>query len=320
MGDGDKAPTRPSYCHPWSDGVTHWLTESLAGIVPLEPGFGSFAALPHVSGSAPTVAAERPTPHGTIAVSAERDNARGTVVVDVKASVAGYVGLRLADERTGCALDLTTVTLSSDDMAAAAVSVLSHEAVAIDALHPNVVRAHAFVPVGAGRHTVTASFRADCAASLTTADALDQHQAAAVAAAEASAPGKSLPSAPPFPPAVYPASWTMESETGSDWTAKYGKEGYVLPGFDAGDPEGGAVDLTKLPPWVGGVTMFKSRNPANFVGSDAANTSYLTDPRDKSRKALGFITNGQDGSQGTVVDINVTTPGPYKVTLVRPAF
>ena len=38
MKDGDKAPTSPSYCHPWADGVTHWLTESMAGIAPQEPG------------------------------------------------------------------------------------------------------------------------------------------------------------------------------------------------------------------------------------------------------------------------------------------
>ena len=37
MEDGDKAPTRPSYCHPWADGVTHWLSHHMAGLAPLKP-------------------------------------------------------------------------------------------------------------------------------------------------------------------------------------------------------------------------------------------------------------------------------------------
>ena len=236
--DGDKAPTRPSYCPPWSDGVTHWLTESLAGIVPVTPGFETFAALPYVSGSAPTISAERPTPHGPISVDAKRDNAQGTVTVKVTTPVEGVIGLRLADERTGCELDLTTVTLRTNGAAAAAVAVAPLESVTIDSLHPNVAKAHAFVSVGAGYHVVSASFKAECATTLVLADAEDQDQAATVVAMDAAAPTKSLPSVPPFPPAVYPASWTMEQETGSDWTATYGKAGYMLPGFDGSDPAG----------------------------------------------------------------------------------
>jgi hypothetical protein len=38
--------------------------------------------------------------------------------------------------------------------------------------------------------------------------------------------------------------------------------------------------------------------------------------RTGKKRSLGFITNGQDGSQGTVVDINVTTTDvPFKITL-----
>ena len=45
---------------------------------------------------------------------------------------------------------------------------------------------------------------------------------------------------------------------------------------------GNAVDLTKLPSWVESVTMFKGRNPGQFVGADPSNTSYLVDPRDST--------------------------------------
>ena len=282
MKDGDKAPTRPSYCHPWADGVTHWLTESLAGVVALTPGFKTFAALPYVSGSAPTISAERPTPHGPIAVNAKRDNAQGTVTVKVRTPVEGVIGLRLADERTGCELDLTTVTLRTNGAAPSAATVAPLESVTIDSLHPNVAKAHAFVRVGAGYHVVSASFKAECATTLALADVEDQEHAVTVAAAEAVAPTKSLPSVPPFPPAVYPASWVMDTETGSDWTVKYGTAGYVLPGFDKGDAKGGAVDLTKLPSWVNSVTMFTPGQAVvqtrAFVGADATNSSYLVRP------------------------------------------
>ena len=36
------------------------------------------------------------------------------------------------------------------------------------------------------------------------------------------------------------------------------------------------------------------------------NGSYLVDPRAKGQRALGLVTNGADGSQGTVLDVNTT--------------
>jgi hypothetical protein len=191
----------------------------------LPQGFETFAALPHVSGANPRVSAERPTPQGLIAVEAERDNS-GVVTVKVSAPVSGVVGLRLEDERTGCTLDRSTIKLTRATNAAdntegegtvlglglgLEVAVGGEEGLAIDSLHPNVVSAHAFVRVAQpGRHVITAAFHEECAHSLALADAHDHQQAAIVAEEEAAAaPGnKSLPSVPPFAPAVYPASWT----------------------------------------------------------------------------------------------------------------
>ena len=59
-----QAPTRPSYCHPWADGVTHWLSHHTGGIVPLTPGYGRFAAMPYVSSTHREVSATLPTPQG----------------------------------------------------------------------------------------------------------------------------------------------------------------------------------------------------------------------------------------------------------------
>jgi hypothetical protein len=112
-----QAPTRPSYCHPWADGVTHWLAHSLAGIVPLAPGYLRYAALPHLSHVESDrgrvnqhVSATAPTPHGPITVTAHRDVTKEragvaqtqTVTISVTAAVSGIVGLRLHDEATGC--------------------------------------------------------------------------------------------------------------------------------------------------------------------------------------------------------------------------
>ena len=97
-----------------------------SGIQPLEPGFRTYAAMPHVSGRTPTVTATVATPHGPVSVAARRDNNAGSVAVTVEAAVAGVVGLRLADEATGCALDLATATLDGRPVvpiAAAAVAV-----------------------------------------------------------------------------------------------------------------------------------------------------------------------------------------------------
>ena len=86
MLDGDKAPTSPSYCHPWASGVTHWLSQSMGGVQPLEPGYRRFLAMPHVSGRNTFVSVTQPTPHGPISVAASRDTTHGTVTVRVKTS------------------------------------------------------------------------------------------------------------------------------------------------------------------------------------------------------------------------------------------
>lgn len=70
MKDGDVAPTMPSYCHPWSSGVTAFLSHVLGGIRPLEPGYKRYIAAPYVSQTYPSVAATINTPIGPIAVNA----------------------------------------------------------------------------------------------------------------------------------------------------------------------------------------------------------------------------------------------------------
>ena len=82
----DKSSTRPSYCHPWADGVTHWLTlpHSLAGITPLEPGNPGFhmvrarpARLSHISVSYRKSALYGAFVWATRALSSDGDLRRG---------------------------------------------------------------------------------------------------------------------------------------------------------------------------------------------------------------------------------------------------
>ncbi|MDR1747104.1 MAG: hypothetical protein LBR49_07530 [Tannerella sp.] len=55
-----------SLTHPWSAGVTKWLSEEILGIKPVEPGFKSFAIKPHLSGNITCVKGAVPTPSGKI--------------------------------------------------------------------------------------------------------------------------------------------------------------------------------------------------------------------------------------------------------------
>jgi len=286
----------------------------MLGVMPLTPGYSSFVVMPHVSGNTPHVSGTQPTPHGPIVVAADRDNERGTVTVDVEGAVPGVVGLRLADESTGCALDLTTVRLSLgvDGALAAPAQLLSaaDAAGSLENLHPTVRESHVYVPIPAGRSTVTAAFRSDCTDTL----------AAAVAEPEVEEKKPlGLPTIPPFGPATYPASWTTDNTTGGDWVGKYGKAGYSLLAFDQGK------DVTALPSWVHGLYPgAKGNNEAGvkskFVGSSASNKAYLEDPRagKKDNRALGWTSNsgnynGADGSQGTVLNVNTTAGTKYKL-------
>ena len=50
---GQKAPTRPSFCHPWSAGATPFLSKYVLGVQPVTPGFESVTVTPFVSAAWP---------------------------------------------------------------------------------------------------------------------------------------------------------------------------------------------------------------------------------------------------------------------------
>jgi len=55
-----------SLAHPWSSGVTQWLSAEVLGIKPVEPGYRIFTILPHLAAGITKVKGEMPTPHGII--------------------------------------------------------------------------------------------------------------------------------------------------------------------------------------------------------------------------------------------------------------
>ncbi len=58
-----------SLCHPWSAGVTKWLTEEILGIKPTNPGFSTYDIFPHFGRSLTNVSGKVLTPHGNISAS-----------------------------------------------------------------------------------------------------------------------------------------------------------------------------------------------------------------------------------------------------------
>lgn len=80
-----------SLCHPWSAGCTTWLTEYVAGIMPTAPGFSTVDITPHPGRLLKNVAADAPTPHGTI--HASFDFKRGSAEIVIPDGVKARIGV-----------------------------------------------------------------------------------------------------------------------------------------------------------------------------------------------------------------------------------
>jgi len=77
-----------SLCHPWSSGVTKWLSEEVLGIKPTAPGFKTFNVVPHVSGGLTWVRGNTTTPLGVIEVYLDLKKGKATLQ-----SPSGAVGM-----------------------------------------------------------------------------------------------------------------------------------------------------------------------------------------------------------------------------------
>ena len=80
-----------SLTHPWSAGITKWLTEEILGVKPTNPGFTSFSVLPHLSDRITSVKGSVPTLHGLI--SASFDIRTGYCEVTIPSGTSAVVGV-----------------------------------------------------------------------------------------------------------------------------------------------------------------------------------------------------------------------------------
>jgi hypothetical protein len=313
MKDGDKAPTMPSYCHPWSSGVTAWLTHVLGGVQPLLPGYEEYVVAPYISGRNPSVSATVLTPTGPIAVNAILGEKVGesVVIIKVNAAVPGFVGIRTRIAGIGtpvCSIDaqnvlidgIQSVVRNATDIATAENA--GRAAVALgEHFVPSIASALLFlrIPVS-GSHTISVRYFGRC-----------QLFSSGMPEVTTEEPG--IPHFPPFPVPNYPATTHLDLDSQGDGIARHGADGYVLFAFS---PNG--TDLIQLPSYVNAVTVHNhgfdgwTSSPRSFIGS-GNDKKYLVDPRHRGARALGVLMEDVNnrGSLGVIVDIDVKNTTEY---------
>jgi hypothetical protein len=332
LADGDKAPTMPSYCHPWSSGVTAWLSNVLGGVQPLLPGYRKYVATPYVSLLYPSVSTMVPTPIGPIAVNASLDHSRETsqldyadiiVTISVQAPVSGIVGFQksISNSRESSGLrENGHITVLLDGIEATG---LSAKALGLSGLYvPTRESALLFVEISTrGFHIITIKYKTSCGhpSNLQTERRLPP----------ASAGPGIVPYIPPFPEPRYPATVTVDRESKGDGLYRYGTDGYVLFGFDGGQ------DLSKLPSYIQNVTIANHgfsgwhELEREFLGSSKDDPTYLPYPRglsgesgeqrNQNERSLGLVNRyqGSEWDAGLVLDISAAPQTTRRLGEVR---
>jgi len=295
---GGKAPTRPSYCHPWANGVTAWISRALGGINPVEPGYTGlrgYVATPHISHLFPHTSASTTTPSGVL-ISLRADYHRldnGTMRRSISLDAPftpGVVGLPESgsDEiPNGCQLhhllvngvEVRPVALGFEELGGA----LRFRAA--------LPRTHLFSPLLApGTHNVVGEY----VCTSTSAE-------------------KEVAASPIFPPVTWRAlGWDLDYSTRGNWLQKRGLDGYFLFSFDT-NATGYPLNVASLPSYAMSVSpLLVGFESVGYTSLGVNNTdpAFLSDPRDPSTKKLGLASTGGDGSQGVAINVNMTyTPG-----------
>ena len=154
MQDGDKAPFNPSLCHPWSSGVTAFLSSDVLGLRPVLPGHGVWVAVPHVGADLPAVKGRVPTAAAGIVHVAANWSATATSV-EVSAASAGFVGVKRRGSPAGVLLAVT--------VDGRAIAIHSEAGVPTQLRQGTLSTAqlaeHVFTPLlAAGAHTIVAVY------------------------------------------------------------------------------------------------------------------------------------------------------------------
>lgn len=312
MAVGQKAPSRPSYCHPWSSGATPFLSKFLLGVQPATVGFESVTVTPFVSAAWPFLAGTVPVHSGKAVLQLNASftsgtGGTGTVAIVIDSPVSATVGMPVSSA-AGCKLKSIELLNGA-----------GKKSTSTTRFGPAQLAYMFTAPLTPGTHRVTAHYTA-CKQS--SEDVLP--------------PTGGLY---PFPdPPVYATAATLDNSTRGGWVGKYGSEAYALFGFDHNQSSGGQALQSQYPGGTLGQpgedrvyipvgSFVKSFSFAHgcgnmpspmWIGKGLAisNQTLLADPTSSSKpRSLGYASGGGDGSQGLYLDVS-TTPGVrYKLAL-----
>jgi hypothetical protein len=327
MHEGQKAPTRPSFCHPWSAGATPFLSKFILGVQPLTPGFESVTVTPFVSAAWPTVGGAVPVHSG-----------RGVLTVNASyadTSTTSTTSVMGTDGSVGAAT--VSITLLSPVPATVGVPVTSAGGctlsdLTVDGKAQVMPKPRSFGPVGlayifslalpAGRRHIVLGHYSGC-----------HHSATMELVSSPTPPASGIY---PFPdPPKYKVTTTLDTTTHGAWRSKYGLEAYVMFGFDrqqhppkqrppAGMPAGisAGMDRVHIPPsgsFVKGFSFAKGcgNKPIPYWMANASGLpkqALLADPAGAT-SSLGFASGGGDGSQGTYLDVSTAIGTRYELAV-----
>ena len=305
---GQKAPTRPSYCHPWSAGATPFLSKFVLGVQPLTPGFESVTVTPFVSEAWPSVGGAVPVHSGKGALSLNASFTAGaatgaaTVSITLLSPVPATVGLPVSSAAS-CVLQ--------------SMDVDGREVTPEPRNFGPVGLPHMFtLALKPGRHVVLGHY----------------------SGCEGAPRNGAL--YPFLDPPVYPVTTRLDRTTqGGGWRGKYGQEAYALFGYDKASaglssshlpgvctPEMGCepgTDRVHIPDgsFVKGFSFAKgcADKPKPTWMANASGLpkhALLADPAGASAPpSLGFASGGGDGSQGTYLDVNTTVGTRYELAM-----
>lgn len=94
-----------SLAHPWSAGVTKWLSENILGIKPLSPSFKKFTIIPYLNDKLTWVKGTLPTPFGLITADFNSQTGKCTVSIP-----QGTIAEKVAVPKAGKRISKVTVS------------------------------------------------------------------------------------------------------------------------------------------------------------------------------------------------------------------
>jgi hypothetical protein len=238
-----------SLAHPWSAGVTAWLSAWIAGVRPLAAGYARVLIAPHVAHGMAGVSGRVPTPRGVVSVSAERATCErwgAAIHVALPAGVTGELVLseptlrRLGVLNAGADIALLRVVDASSGASVGAHVEMHPAAPRVDERRGGgPARASALVIVvdgGAARSLLVQSLGDGCSAQEHDVDGS------------------------PFPPPQWPGSLLkVDGMTRGNWRGVYGGAGILL----FGQPQ----NASALPLWVASATVLTPNN-SGFNGAE----------------------------------------------------